>query len=109
MSWWKTLFVSKHTLLLEADLAYERTLNEKLRDDIDRLRLFLTPGLQRVDLHPDTTPASADPKMDPVVSGTPWQRVKARELAEDDARWREREARKKRDRESGKTEPQGAN
>lgn len=120
MSWWSNLFVSRHVLFLEAEfkklqdvhaheLAYERGLNQSLRDDIDRLRVFLNPSLQAINLHPDTTPASADRDMKEVPRGTPWQQIRAREIEADAIRWKEREDRKKRDRESGKTEAKGAN
>lgn len=51
--------------------------NAKLRDDLDRTRLFLTPALQSVQLRQDD---SQPPPPSEVPTGTPWQRVLAREL-----------------------------
>ena len=50
----------------------------KLRDDLDRTRLALTPALQSVSLRPDD---SAPPSPSEIPTGTPWQRILARELA----------------------------
>ena len=92
-----------------SELAYERQLNEKLRDDLDRVRLFITPSLQQINLHPDTAPASEEPKKEVAPTGTPWQRVRARMIEEENARWKLQEEQKKRDRESGKTKPEVTN
>lgn len=57
--------------------------NQKLRDDIDRIRLLLTPALQNVELPKERS--ASPPPMTPVFTGTPWQRVQQREMAKQDA------------------------
>jgi hypothetical protein len=52
--------------------------NRKLQDDMDRLRLLLTPALQNVELPKERT---APPPPSEVITGTPWQRVLQREIA----------------------------
>jgi hypothetical protein len=59
--------------------------NRKLGRDIERLRLYLTPALQNVELDPDRTPPPS-PAQD-VYAGTPWQRIQKREIAKQDAEW----------------------
>jgi hypothetical protein len=46
--------------------------NQKLRDDLDRVRLLLTPALQSVELPKERT---EPPKPTEIPVGTPWQRV----------------------------------
>jgi len=53
--------------------------NQKLKDDMDRLRLLLTPALQSVELPKERT-ATPSPKEE-TLTGTPWQRVLKRETA----------------------------
>jgi hypothetical protein len=108
---WRDFFVSRHTLWLEGqvrelkqqvldlqkvhaeELSRVITHNERLQDELARTRIVLTPDLQRVHLpheHEDETPPPA-PKT-PV--GTPWQRVQAREIEEEDKRWAAKQAAK---------------
>jgi len=56
--------------------------NQKLRDDMDRLRLLVTPALQNVEL-PKERSAPPPPRTD-VFVGTPWQRIQAREMQKQD-------------------------
>lgn len=56
--------------------------NQKLRDDIDRLRLLVTPALQNVELPKERS--SAPPPPSETFTGTPWQRVLQREIAAQD-------------------------
>lgn len=62
--------------------------NQKLKDDMDRLRLLLTPALQNVELPKERT-APPSPS-NATVTGTPWQRVLKREaeLQEENPRLR---------------------
>ena len=53
--------------------------NQKLKDDVDRFRLLLTPALQNVELPKERT-APPSPSAE-TVTGTPWQRTLKRELA----------------------------
>ena len=91
------LFTSRHTKWLEREieelkkthaLEMERviTQNQRLQDELQRTRILLTPGLQAVSLpheHDDSPPpVSAEP------TGTPWMRVRARELKRLDDEWR---------------------
>jgi hypothetical protein len=54
--------------------------NQKLRDDMDRLRLLVTPALQNVEL-PKERSAPQPPNEDTPV-GTPWMRVRRQAIAE---------------------------
>jgi len=94
--WLSDLFTSRHTTWLESEyhglkqqivdlkkmhaeeMACAIKERESLRDELQRTRLLISPGLQAVSLpHEQEEPA-------PVVSGyagTPWQRVLQREIA----------------------------
>jgi len=62
-----------------SELSRVITESEKLKDDMDRLRLLVTPALQNVELPKERTgPPSFDKE---VISGTPWQRILHREIA----------------------------
>src|SRR6266403_2676418 len=51
----------------------------RLRDEAQRIRLYLTPSLQNVQLEPDKSAPPA-PSAE-TYTGTPWQRILAREIA----------------------------
>lgn len=53
--------------------------NRVLRDEAQRIRLYLTPALQSVSVEPDRS-APPSPNME-THTGTPWQRILAREIA----------------------------
>jgi hypothetical protein len=100
-------FVDRHTKFLETELAdiharhtaeiqRYREENKSLRDDIDRLRLFLHPGLAAVTL-PHEQEKETPFEKSAVPSGTPWQKVMAREIEADRIRWEAAEAQKKKD------------
>ena len=55
------------------------TENQRLRDDVERMRILATPALQHVEVNPDRSAPPA-PQQE-VYRGTPWQRIQARELA----------------------------
>lgn len=63
--------------------------NQKLHDDLDRTRLFLTPALQSVSLGTEAD-RSSPPTPENVPTGTPWQRILNREMKkqEDEAKQR---------------------
>lgn len=54
--------------------------NQKLRDDMDRLRLLITPALQNVELPKERSATPPPPRTETLI-GTPWQRVLQREIA----------------------------
>jgi hypothetical protein len=56
----------------------------RLRDEAQRIRLYLTPALQSVQLEPDK---SGPPAPTEVPMGTPWQRILAREVAKQEKEW----------------------
>lgn len=108
---WRNLFLSRHTLWLEEEcqrlredhlrqvedlkksyasqLSYVIEENQKLKDDMDRLRLLLTPALQNVELPKERSTLPPAPDFE-TVTGTPWDRIRAREIAADEARWKKR-------------------
>jgi len=53
--------------------------NHVLRDEAQRIRLYLTPALQSVQLESDKSAPPA-PSQE-TYTGTPWQRILAREIA----------------------------
>lgn len=53
--------------------------NQRLRDDLERTRLYLTPALQSVSLGKETD-RSSPPSPADVPTGTPWQRILRREI-----------------------------
>lgn len=54
--------------------------NARLRDEVHRVRLYLTPGLQTISTEPDrSTPPSPAPDS---YAGTPWQRILRRGIEE---------------------------
>ena len=67
-----------------AELARVITESEKLRDDMDRLRLLITPALQGVELPKERT--APQPPSD-IPTGTPWQRVQKREILKQEQDW----------------------
>ena len=94
------LFTSRHTKWLEREIeelkkthAEERERDisqiQRLQDERQRTRILLTPGLQAVSLpheHEDSPPpASEEP------TGTPWMRVRAKELKRLDEEWRKQQ------------------
>ena len=56
--------------------------NARLREEAERIRLYLTPALQSVQLEPDR---SAPPLPAEVPTGTPWMRILKREIARQEA------------------------
>lgn len=93
---WRNLFTSRHTLWLEQEfenlkkahaieLAHAITEADRYRDEAQRLRLYLTPALQNVQLDPDRS-APPSPAQD-VDTGTPWMRIlrKAQREQEEEA------------------------
>src|SRR6266403_637396 len=52
----------------------------RLRDEAQRIRLFLTPALQNVQLEPDKS-APPSPSAE-TYTGTPWQRILAKAMRE---------------------------
>ena len=103
---WRNLFKSSHALWLETQVAELRKShleelgrmksayaeeikrviqdNQKLRDDLDRTRLLLTPALQSVTLKSEQD-SSPPPTPSPIEGGTPWMRFRARAIAEQEA------------------------
>jgi hypothetical protein len=101
----RDFFTSRHTLWLEQEfeetkgrhlsamktlreqhefeLQYARSETERLQREIDRLRLYLTPALAANQQTSDESTLSTSGKT--IYTGTPWQRVLAREIAEQDA------------------------
>jgi hypothetical protein len=98
---WTKIFRSHHTEWLENEIAVLRDAHDKeitdlkkahadelnraieesarLRDEAQRIRLYLTPALQNVQLEPDKS-APPVPSV-ATYTGTPWQRILAREIA----------------------------
>jgi len=107
MSWWTDFFTSRHTRWLEAEIAdlkqrhaaqieelkiahareLGRAITEAIRamGEADRLRLYLTPELRTIGQSEPETISGA--RKEHVFTGTPWQRVLAREIAKQDADW----------------------
>ena len=94
---WRDWFKSAHTVWLEREieqlkkahaqeLSYVRTDNDKLRDELQRTRMLITPGLQGISLPHEEH--DAPPEVSNVPTGTPWQRIKARMWDEELARVR---------------------
>ena len=55
--------------------------NQKLRDDLDRTRLFLNPALQSIEIRPTAEGSTlASPTLGAEYGGTPFQRIMAREM-----------------------------
>jgi hypothetical protein len=104
---WRNLFKSSHTLWLETQVAELRKShleelgrmksayaeeikrviqdNQKLRDDLDRTRLLLTPALQSVTLkHEQDSSPPPSPNLE-TPTGTPWQRFLKSEIARQEA------------------------
>lgn len=63
--------------------------NQRLRDDMDRLRLLVTPALQNVELPKERT---GPPPPSDVPVGTPWQRFQQREVARQEEAWARKHA-----------------
>lgn len=99
---WTKFFRSHHTEWLEQEIAVLRAAHDKeitelkkahadelsraieecarLREEAQRIRLYLTPALQNVQLEPDK---SAPPAPSPeTYTGTPWQRILQKALHE---------------------------
>jgi hypothetical protein len=102
---WRKLFLSHHSEWLEEQfeklkVSHLRELedlkkahaeelkraiedNARLRDETERMRIYLTPALQSVSTVPDN---SAPPSPAPdAYTGTPWQRILKREIARQEA------------------------
>ncbi len=116
---WANFFTSRHTLFLERELTdikarHDKELvryreeNQSLRDELERTRMLLSPALQSVTLHPEPEPRR-DPNAPPEFGGSPFQRMQARAAWEIAQRLKMDEAQRKRDLESGKIAPEGAN
>jgi len=99
---WRDFFKSSHTLWLEKEVEFLKKThaeelsrvmvqNDKLRDELQRTRILLSPGLQAVTLPHENDDETPPPVMEP-LSGTPWQRLKAQMIREDDERWRKAQA-----------------
>jgi hypothetical protein len=111
---WRSLFTSKYTLFIENELTDIRERHRKEIEQInnthaaereryileanrgwaeaDRLRLYLIPGLPastRTDTAQDSTPNT-----DKVESGTPFQKIAKRVMAEDLKRYQAEQAAK---------------
>lgn len=106
-----TVFISRHTLWLEKEIedlkarhavevAYLKkvhleeltraiTENQKLRDDLDRTRLLLTPALQSVELPKERSEPPTPSPDDVLYIGTPWQRVLARHRLNEERKLKE--------------------
>lgn len=54
--------------------------NQKLRDELDRTRLFLNPALQHVQLNSEQDNSTPPSPEEIIPTGTPWQRIMAREI-----------------------------
>jgi hypothetical protein len=71
--------------------------NKRLWDDAERVRLYLTPSLQSVQttserLREENSPP---PTLDPLEMGTPWERLKKKEWARQEAEARAADAKRK--------------
>lgn len=101
---WKNIF--RHTLWLEqeclrlredhlrqiddlkkgyaAQVSYVIEENQRLKDDLDRFRLLLTPALQTVELpkEREAREAAAPEPVEEIFTGTPFQRMAKKFLAE---------------------------
>lgn len=109
MSWLSELFTSRHVRWLEAEIedlkrrhdiqiavlksAHTEELNraitdaDRLRGEVTRLRLYLIPPIAE-DRQPESEQKSGTAAL--VFTGTPWQRVLAREVAAQDQDWNAR-------------------
>jgi hypothetical protein len=94
---WREWFRSRHVVWLEAEnkklqerldseLRYHREELKRLQDELERTRLYLVPTMQSIVLpsERDKTPAEHE-EVDPLAGLTPFQRLVARSLAEQDA------------------------
>lgn len=59
--------------------------NQKLRDELERTRLLLTPALQSVTLRHEQDNESPPKPLEDVYRGTPFQRLRAQMIAEQEA------------------------
>ena len=76
--------------------------NQKLRDDVERMRLVQIPALQQVELPRERTTQPPAPNPD-TETGTSWQRIQRREIAAQEKRWNEKHVKPATDKPEGES------
>jgi hypothetical protein len=89
--WLETEYAALKQEIVELRIFYQKQLDsaitrtERLQDELARTRIALTPSLQSVHL-PHEAEDDAPPPAPTVAMGTPWDRIKARMIQEEDQR-----------------------